>query len=163
MSEIVALLKLAWNNCRHDVFSAIRLWLGGMIGLATLIVFWALNYQNNFKPLITQFTPIEGVYTTSDALLSATYFGFFNTVFTLTFILIIVLLFEYALSFTIVCYHYDNCSWVTPNLIRKTISSMWNEYLDACNRNKAKVAEENKESKEAMRKEISLIKKPDEL
>lgn len=156
--DIWKLLSLAWERCERDVFAAFRMWLGGMVALGSLIVFFALNYQNNFSPLVTDVVTV-GPYTTSDALLISVYYGFFNTVFTLTFLLIIVLLFEYTLSFTIVCYYYDNRSWVVVNTIRGVMDSISKSF----ERNREIREASAKKSHEDLQSRIAKIRKPDEL
>jgi hypothetical protein len=54
--------------------------------------------------------------------------GFANAVHTLTFIAIVVILFEYTLSFTTICYYYDNKSWAVPKLFRDTCDAISNHF-----------------------------------
>ena len=155
--DIWKLLSLAWERCERDVFDAIRLYIGGLLALSAFVFLFFLNFYYNAYPHIeVQFLPY---FTASDALFIAAEYAFVNTFFTLTFILIVVLLFEYTLSFTIVCYYYDNCSWVVVNTIRGVTDSI----LKSFERNREIREASAKKSRDDLQSRIAKIRKPDEL
>lgn len=162
MSEIVKLLNLAWQNCVRDIHDVISIYLGVLIAGMTFLTYTFLNLQGNFQPLVNYVDP-SGAYTISTAFSMSMYFSIFNAFSILTFLAIIAILVEYAMSFTYVCYYYDNCSWVVPNTIIKTAKTITNWYWDRVYKNKKISRESSKKSRDDLQSRIAKIRKPDEL
>ena len=154
MSEIVDLLTLAWKKCMRDIRDAIGIWTGATIGVLTFVFFAGINYVYNCQSLVTVPYPVSGLVTVGDAWLVSFYYSLFNTLSILTFLLIVVCLFEYALSFTIVCYYYDNCSWVVPNAIRDAAISVWKTMVQRNNQSK----DYNAKWRDSLKTEIAAIR-----
>jgi hypothetical protein len=131
--QVRALLELAWKECARDVFGVVHMYMGGMIFISAFVIFWLLNVAQFQQFMIAPPVDISG--TPLFYIIMAAIYGFSNAVCTLTFLAIIVCLFEYALSFTIVCYHYDNRAWAVPKLI-------WNA-IDKINSHFRSVREDN--------------------
>jgi len=123
-----ALMGLAGERCIKDIFAVVYMYAGMWIFIGAFFTFTLLNLAVNFNHL--QVVPYVGTPDISGTTLSNTIIsamiGFVNAVYMLTFLAIAVCLFEYALSFTIVCYYYDNRSWLIPNFVNDTIDEFSN-------------------------------------
>jgi hypothetical protein len=119
--QIKQLLDLAWRRCRTDIFSVIKLYIGMWVFLLAFVTFTIMQYSVNILPYGYKLQEIPDLFwvTQFAGLLLAGEFAFINTICTLTFIAIVVCLFEYALSFTTVCYYYDDGKWETVIQIKR--------------------------------------------
>jgi hypothetical protein len=110
-NQMVGLLGLAWKKCEWDMAKLFGLYVGGWIFAITVLAFALLNMALNFGPLVTEkvFPDVSG--TILGATLMSFEFGIINAVYTLTFLFIIVSLFEFTYAFLRVAYEYDDCSW----------------------------------------------------
>jgi len=155
MSEICKLLDLAWKRCERDMFALIRIWLGVLIGLTIFGLFALLNLAYNFQPWVNYVVEYPaGAFSIEGAIMLSSIVGFINTLSMLTFLFIVVALFEYALSFTIVCYYYDECSWVVPNRIRAGFDKVSKHFKSE--REESRILMEK--SRSELKAEISKIK-----
>jgi len=156
MSEICKLLVLAWKRCERDMFALIRIWLGVIIGLTFFGLFTLFNLAYNFQPgvnFVVEY-PVGGGMCIEGAIILSAIVGFVNTLSMLTFLFIVVALFEYALSFTTVCYYYDDCSWVIPNQIRAGLGKVSEHFKSE--REESRILLEK--SRSELKAEISKIK-----
>ena len=121
-------MDLAWKNCARDVYAVVYMYIGMLIFIGAFFIFTLLNLTVNFNNMqVVQYVPspdISGT-TLANTIISAM-IGFANAVYTLTFLAIVICLFEYALSFTTICYYYDNKSWAVPALFRGAILGVTN-------------------------------------
>jgi hypothetical protein len=120
--QIEALLGLAWNNCARDIAAVVNMYIGMLVFIAAFLVLWLLNMVQ-FLPFVTM-PDINIAGTTLSYVILSAVVGFCNAVAMLTFLAIVVILFEYSLSFTTVCYYYDNKSWAVPRLIRDAVKRL---------------------------------------
>jgi hypothetical protein len=155
MSEICKLLDLAWKRCEMDMFALVRIWIGVIIGLTFFVLFTLFNLAYNFQPWVNYVVEYPaGAFSIEGAIMLSSIVGFINTLSMLTFLFIVVALFEYALSFTTVCYYYDNCSWVVPNQIGATLDKI-SRHFKSINEDNAILLEK---SRSELKAEISKIK-----
>jgi len=98
--------------------------------ISAFFAFMILNLAVNVNHLqVVEYIPSPDITgTTLGNVILAAVLGFTNAIYTLTFIAIVVILFEYTLSFTYVCYCYDNRSWAVPALIRNAFAKITTHY-----------------------------------
>lgn len=157
-NPMIGLMELAWKRSYGDITAFITIALGGFFTLFVLFLFSVLNYSLNFRQLINYELP-QGAIDTSSVLLFAFGMGIINTVSILIFMFIIACLADYAITFVCLCYHYDNESWVTVNLI-KEVNNAFTRWIkqnagERRNRESERLAE--------IKAEISQIKNDNDL
>ena len=118
--QICALLNLAWNNCARDIFQVIYMIVGGCLFSGVYLVVASLQILEGFSklPRDTEFGPA------GEIIYQAMYGAIPKVAAILLLIAILVILFEYTLSFTTICYYYDNKSWAVPRLIRDAVKRL---------------------------------------
>ena len=80
--------------------------------------------------------------------------GIQYTILALSAIALLVCIFEFLLNFTIVCYHYDNCSWKSVQFIRDLKTTIYNRWKQSYDYN----VSENRKARFALKAEIDKIK-----
>ena len=124
-----------------------------MIFAGVYIIFSAmryLNYVGNFKTGVFNDEIGQG----GAAIYYAGMSGWFDALYWLTIIAIAVCVFEFLLNFTIVCYHYDNCSWKSVQFIRDLKTTIYNRWKQSYDYN----VSENRKARFALKAEIDKIK-----
>jgi len=121
--QVMALLDLAWRNCERDIFAVLHMVIGMVLFILAWFTFSILNVAK-YQSDVTTTSPVDIAGTQLGIIIMSFMEGFGNTVTFLIFVAIIICLFEYALSFTTICYYYDNKSWAVPRLIRDICNSI---------------------------------------
>jgi hypothetical protein len=134
--QVCALLDLAWKNCARDIIAVVHMYIGMILFICAFATFLLLNVAQ-YQSFVT-IPDINIAGTQLSVVIMSMMISFVNAFATITFLAIVICLFEYALSFTIVCYHYDNRAWVTPKLF-------WN-VIDAINSHFQSKRDENAKS-----------------
>ena len=128
-----ALMGLAWSNCSKDIISVFEMFLGGLLVGALAFVLVGVAAIKN----LSQFPPDTYMGPVGMAMYDAIFSGFLGVAYLIPLIVIWVCLFEYALSFSFVCYYYDNKSWLIPKLFNDTIDTISNHFRSQREDNKA--------------------------
>ena len=122
--ELTGLLTLAWENCRKDILAVLDMILGGLLFAIFYMAFVFVNVLNAESHLVVteQYLAISGMF---HDIFMGTLFGVLEL---LLWLAVVTILFEYALSFTTVCYYYDGKSWVIPKLLHGVNDSINNHF-----------------------------------
>lgn len=153
---MLALMKLAYQ--RSNTRDFIGMALGGIAVIFCLGVFWLWNMKYNFEPMVNYELP-TGMFDIGDAVALSMVTSLFNTISFLIFIFILLCLADYAISFVILCYHYDNESWETVKFFKQIGDS-----IDSFLRHDVEQAKIHKAERiSKIREDISRIKDDNEL
>ena len=161
LREFLAVAELSFKRCERDINAVINMYIGGAVAMAFFaicFIFHFIDFLNAFPELLYTDLSLGGA-----ALYYAMTWAILNTFTMLTFIAFCVCLFEYTLSFCIVCYYYDNCSWMIPNATRKLFSTIAQNIKSHSDKIKLANAKEHEENVEDLKSNIAEIKKPSEL
>jgi hypothetical protein len=156
---MLELMKIAGRNCERDIGYVVSLYTGMWVFLIIAGLFFVLNMSVNFYPMIDPSIHVPNLEGTQIwAICMSLFYGVENAICTITFIAIIVCLFEYAINFTYVCYLYDNKQWETIMLFKRVARDINNRFREA-----NALTPEQKKRKSDMLENIKRLHKPDEL
>lgn len=129
MHDFIRLIVIAWEECQHDIFDAVRLYMGMVIGAIVVGLLFLYNHGAYWLPYLpeSELTSI-GV----AAVMYSLFCAYIGALFLVTQILVWVILLEYAYAFTKVCYHYDEGNWAfvkVPRMIPEFIGIFLRRYV----------------------------------
>jgi hypothetical protein len=132
MNRFLALMELAWGQCREPIESIFKMFVGILAGVCTFGVFYLLNllafrdFAVSHGITIVEYEPSTGMLTGSGIALMSVFSALVNTFCTLLFLATILILIEYTITFCRIAYIYDNEGW---DLVNVPVAA-WNWFAD---------------------------------